>query len=252
MIMRALVADDEAVARRRLRRLLALEPDIEVAGEAADGASTVAAVRTQRPDLLLLDVQMPEMDGFEVLAALDPDEVPAAVVFVTAFDRYALRAFDAHAVDYLLKPFSAGRFRTALTRVRERLSSQARDPALAALADALRSRTRYLTRIPVRSSGRTLLLEVSRIDWIEAADNYVRLHLAGREILVRETLAGLEAQLDPDRFTRIHRSAIVQLDRLTELHPATHGDLDAVLRDGTRLTISRTWRARVQRALGPR
>jgi two-component system LytT family response regulator len=245
MTLRILIVDDESVARRRVRRLLAAEPDAAVIGECGDGQSAIAAIVADRPDLVFLDVQMPECDGFEVLQAIPTEELPA-VLFVTAYDRYALRAFDVHAIDFLLKPFTRERFRVALARARERLERRDRDAGLTALVASLRERQRYLSRVPVRTAGRIVLVELATVDWLEAADNYVRLHVQKREYLVRETLASLEAQLDPDRFARIHRSAIVQIDRIVELHPATHGDFDVLLRDGTRLTLSRTWRDRLR------
>jgi two-component system LytT family response regulator len=249
MTLRVLLVDDEAMARRRIQRLLAAEPDVAVAGECADGTTALGAIEALRPDLVFLDVQMPELDGFELVQALAPAALPA-IVFVTAFDRYALRAFDVHAIDYLLKPFTAERFRTALARARARLARRAADPGLAALVAELRDRARYLSRIPVRAAGRILLVDLAAIDWMEAADNYVRLHAGRSEYLVRDTLGALERRLDPRRFARIHRSAIVQIDRVAELRSATHGDFEVRLRDGTRLTLSRTWRERLERALG--
>jgi two-component system LytT family response regulator len=170
-------------------------------------------------------------------------------VFVTAFDRYAVRAFDVHAIDYLLKPFTPERFRTALTRARDRVQRHDGGAELAALVVELRARRRYLTRAPVRIRGRIVLVDLSTVDWIEAADNYVTLHARRAEYLIRETLAAFEKQLDPARFVRIHRSVIVQIDRVVELQPASHGDLDARLQDGTVLTVSRTWRDRLERAI---
>jgi two-component system, LytTR family, response regulator len=245
MTLRILIVDDESVARRRIRRLLASERDVTVIGECEDGESAVATIAAERPHLVFLDVQMPERDGFEVLQAIPTPELPA-ILFVTAYDRYALRAFDVHAIDFLLKPFTRERFRVALARARERLERRDRDAGLAALAASLRERQRYLSRVPVRTAGRIVLVDLATVDWLEAADNYVRLHVQKREYLLRETLAALESQLDPDRFARIHRSAIVQIDRIVELHPATHGDFDVLLRDGTRLTLSRTWRERLR------
>ncbi len=245
MTLRILIVDDESVARRRIRRLLTAEHDVTVIGECGDGGSAIAAIAAEHPDLVFLDVQMPERDGFEVLQAVPPPELPA-ILFVTAYDRYALRAFDVHAIDFLLKPFTRERFRIALVRARERLERRDRDAGLAALAASLRQRPRYLSRVPVRTGDRIVLVDVTTVDWLEAADNYVRLHVQKREYLLRETLASLESQLDPNRFARIHRSAIVQIDRIAELHPATHGDFDVLLRDGTRLTLSRTWRDRLR------
>jgi two-component system LytT family response regulator len=247
--LRALIVDDELVARRRIRRLLGPEPGVTIAGECADGASALKAIAAERPDLVFLDVQMPELDGFEVVKAVPPSELPA-IVFVTAFDRYALRAFDVHAIDYLLKPFTRERFRTALARAQSRLERRGRHEGLAALIEELRARPRYLERVAVRGAGRIVLVDLTSIDWLEAADNYIRLHVGTREYLMRETLSTLEKQLDPDRFARIHRSVIVQIDRVAALHPATHGDFEVRLRDGTRLMLSRTWRERLERALG--
>ena len=243
--LQALIVDDEAVARRRIRRLLAAEEAIVVAGECADGAAALETIRRDSPDLVFLDVQMPERDGFAVVAGLDPHALPA-IIFVTAFDQYALRAFDVHAIDYLLKPYSAERFRTAVHRARERIEGRQVDARLASFAEALRGRPHYLSRLPVKTGGRIVLVDASSIDWIEAADNYVKLHVGSREYLHRETLANLERQLDPDRFARIHRSAIVQIDRIVELHPASHGDMDVVLRHGPTLTLSRMWREKLR------
>ena len=248
MTARVLIADDEAVARRRLRRLLQREPDLSVVAECADGAAALRLMVELAPDLVLLDVQMPELDGFEVLQRFPGDHWPA-VIFVTAFDRYALRAFDVHAIDYLLKPFSAERFRTALARARTRLRHRAHDAGLAALVDEIRRRPAFAARLAIPSRGRTVLLDTASIDWIEAADNYVTLHAGGHEHLVRETLGALERQLDPDRFTRIHRSTIVNLDRIALVEPMTHGDGIVQLRDGTRLALSRTRRDRIVRLL---
>jgi two-component system LytT family response regulator len=245
MTLRTLIVDDEAPARRRIRRLLAAESDLVVAGECGDGLSAVAAIQSIRPDLVFLDVQMPERDGFAVVKALPPGPLPA-ILFVTAYDHYALRAFDVHAVDYLLKPFTGERFRTALARARERIVQRSADGGLARLAETLRNRPVYLARVPVRTGGRTVFVDLDAVDWLEAADNYVRLHVRQREYLVRETLAALEGQIDPDRFVRIHRSAIVQVDRVAEIRATSHGDAELALRDGTRLSVSRTFRDRLR------
>jgi two-component system LytT family response regulator len=243
--VRVLVVDDEAVARRRIRRLLAAEPDVSVVGECADGASALKAIAGEKPHIVFLDVQMPELDGFEVVQSVPPTELPS-VVFVTAFDRYALRAFDVQAIDYLLKPFTRERFRTALSRARARLDTRG-DGNIAALVEHLRATNRYPTRLAVRAADRLIVIDWRDVDWLEAADNYVTLHVGAKEFLLRDTLAAIEKRLDPERFARIHRSAIVQLDRIVELHPASHGDVDVVLRGGARLVLSRTWRERVQR-----
>ena len=245
MSVRILIVDDEAVARRRIRRLLAAEPGVTVVGECADGASALKAIARDKPHIAFLDVQMPELDGFEVVQSVSPTELPG-VVFVTAFDRYALRAFDVQAIDYLLKPFTRERFRTALSRARARLDRRS-DNHIATLIDHLRATRRYPARVAVRAADRFIVIEWRDVDWVEAADNYVTLHIGAKEFLLRDTLAAIEKQLDPERFARIHRSAIVQLDRIAELHPASHGDVEVVLRRGTRLVLSRTWRDRVQR-----
>ena len=241
MKIRALIVDDEAPARRRIRRLLNAEPDVAIAGECGDGSSALTIIARERPDLVLLDVQMPERDGFEVVAAIPPPELPA-ILFVTAHDRYALRAFDVHAVDYLLKPFSGDRFRTAMARARERIAARGADPALASLAASLRSRPAYLSRVAVRIAGRTVIVELSAVDWLEAADNYVLLHAGQREYLLRDTLASLESRIDPDRFVRVHRSAIVQIDRVREIRPQSHGDAELLLHGGATVAASRTFR----------
>ena len=248
MTVRVLIVDDEAVARRRIRRLLAAEPDVTVVGECADGASALKAISSDKPHIAFLDVQMPELDGFEVVQSVPSTELPG-VVFVTAFDQYALRAFDVQAIDYLLKPFTRERFRTALSRARERLAGRSHDE-IAALIDYLRATRRYPTRVAVRAAGRFMVIDWRDVDWVEAADNYVKLHVGTNEFLLRDTLAAIEKRLDPERFARIHRSTIVQLDRIAELHPASHGDVDVVLRGGARLVMSRTWRQRVQRLFG--
>lgn len=246
MSLRVLIVDDEAVARRRVRRLLANEADVVVAGECGDGGSAVQAIARDAPDVVFLDVQMPELDGFEVVQSIASAERPW-IVFVTAFDRYALRAFDVHAVDYLLKPFTRERFQLALARVRERRAQRHGDPRLSAMLRDLRSAHRYASRVAVRAGDRYVVVHWRDVDWIEAADNYVSLHVGAREFLLRDTLASIEQHLDPEQFVRIHRSAIVQLDRVVELRPATHGDVQVVLRNGVSLVMSRTWRDRVER-----
>jgi two-component system LytT family response regulator len=247
-----LLVDDEPVARRRLGRLLREDRDIEIAGECGDGASAVAAVRTLEPDLVLLDVQMPEMDGFDVLQALGAERLPA-IIFVTAFDRYALRAFEVHALDYLLKPVDCERLARAIARARARLAESrggALDPRVLALLEGFAAERRFLTRMPVRTGGRLLVVPMSDVDYITAADNYVTLHAGGQEHLVRDTMGRLERELDPARFVRIHRSTIVQVDRIRELLPDFHGDFTMILVDGSRVQLSRTYRARVEQVLG--
>jgi two-component system, LytTR family, response regulator len=252
MTLRILIADDEPVARRRMRRLLAQARDVEIVAECGDGASTVEMISSHAPDLVFLDVQMPELDGFAVLQAIGAERMPA-VVFVTAFDRYALRAFEVHALDYLLKPVDAQRLLGALERARLAVATRqgpSVDPRMLALLNHLASDRRYLARLPVRADDRLLVIDLDDVDWIGAADNYVTLHAGGREYVVRDTMGRLERELDPARFVRIHRSTIVQLDRIRELLPDFHGDFTIVLKSGARLTLSRRHRANLEKALG--
>jgi two-component system LytT family response regulator len=253
MPLRTLIVDDEPVARRRLRRLLRHVPDAEVIAECGEGRAAIEAIDGHDLDLVFLDVQMPDISGFDVVSALGPRMPP--VIFVTAFDHYARQAFDVHAVDYLLKPVTEARFQDAIARVRShaaREDARALHQRLDAMMDALRSGGSYVAHIPVRNGGRIALVQVSEIDRIQAADNYVTLHAGGREYLLRETMAKLQQSLDPRRFVRIHRSTIVALDRVRELEPSFKGDLIVVLRDGTRLTLGRAYRAAVEQALGRR
>jgi two-component system, LytTR family, response regulator len=246
-MIRTLIVDDEPVARRRLKRLLQSEADVEIVGEAGDGRAAADGIRALRPDLVFLDVQMPEIDGFGVLR-LAGDPMPA-VVFVTAFDQYALAAFEVHALDYLLKPFGRDRLASTLVRVRRHLV-RADDDRLRRLLSDVQGPRRYLSRFVVRGDSRVRLIEASRVDWIEAADNYVVLHVGSDTHAVRETMTRLAAELDPERFVRIHRSTIVQLDRIAELRPSFHGDFVVSLKDGTRVNMSRAFRQHVEAVLG--
>jgi two-component system LytT family response regulator len=254
--IRALLVDDEPLVRRGIRGFLADEPDVEVVGEARNGREALSLIAELGPDLVFLDVQMPELDGLGVVAALG--ERTPAIVFVTAFDAYALKAFDVHAVDYLLKPFDEARFRTALGRARERLARPAPLPRegdrvsgqLEALLHELRGRPAFLDRLMIRSGSRVVLVRTEEIDWIEAADNYVRVHAAGARHLLRETIRSLEARLDPRHFARIHRSAVVNLERVRELHALPSGDFTVLLRTGAQLTLSRSFREEFERRVG--
>jgi two-component system LytT family response regulator len=248
MTARVLIVDDEAVARRRVRRYLAAEPAMTVVGECGDGAAAIAAVAALAPDLMFLDVQMPELDGFGVLNALPPASLPA-VIFVTAFDRYALHAFDRHAIDYLLKPFSKDRFAAALDRAKAHLAGRERDARIAALLEHVRRRASAPARVAVRSGDRIVVVSWSNVDWVEAADNYVKLHVGAAEFLLRHTLTALEQELDAMQFVRIHRSVIVRIDCVAALFPESHGDFTVQLRDGIRLPMSRTFREHVERAI---
>jgi two-component system LytT family response regulator len=250
--LRALIADDEPLARRRLERLLEQEPEAELVAACGSGPDAVEAVKLHAPDLLFLDVQMPDLDGFGVLEALGND-IPPAVIFVTAFDAYAIQAFEANALDYLLKPFDADRFHRAFQRAEERIRRPGPEAAPAQLAQLLESLTRQRTtaeRLAIRAEGRVYFVRVADIDWIETASNYVRLHSGKTSHLLRESLSSLETRLDPERFLRIHRTTIVNVERLRELQPWFSGEFIAILQDGTRLKVSRGYRDRVARWLG--
>ncbi len=258
MTVRVLIVDDEPLARNRLRGLLSSDPEVAVVGEAEDGPAAVAAIRDQAPDLVFLDVQMPVLDGLEVVAAVGPDRMPPTV-FVTAYDQYAVRAFEVSAVDYLLKPVDADRFAAALRRAKDHVGRRAdagvRDRLLALLADARRADAPPpapppADRLAVKSGGKVVFLRAEEIDWIEAAGNYSRLHVGKRAHLLRETMTALETRLDPKRFVRIHRSTIVNLERIRELQPYFHGDYIVLLHDGTQLTLSRTHRQKLHEVVG--
>ncbi|HQR39924.1 MAG TPA: response regulator [Blastocatellia bacterium] len=251
--IRTLIVDDEPLARQTLRILLEADAEIELAGECSNGVDAVEAIHTLAPDLVFLDIQMPEMDGFDVLGALDSTKAPV-VVFVTAFDRYALKAFEVHALDYLLKPFTDERFAAALaqakTEVAQRDVRALSERLLAMLADRDRERPgRYLTRVLVKSASRVTFQKVAEIDWIGAAGSYVQMHVGAKEHLLRESLAALEAKLDPELFLRIHRSTIVNMDRVKELRPDAYGEYVVVLENGTELKMSRGRREHVQSRL---
>lgn len=234
--IRALVVDDEPLARSNLTVLLRSDPDVDLIGECASGADAIVAIRRMKPDLVFLDVQMPECDGFDVLVLLGLD-VPAALVFVTAYDHYALRAFEAGALDYLLKPFDNDRFNRALARAKQRVLQWRREE-------------KKPDRLAVKSAGQVWFLKPTDIDWIEAADYYACLHVGNRSHLLRRSLAELEQQMDPSRFCRIHRSAIVNLDRVRGVGINQDGEYDVLLENGGRLRLSRRYRKLLQRRLG--
>lgn len=244
MKIRTLIVDDMLLARKRVRRYLSADTELEIVGECADGHAAVAAIESLSPDLLFLDVQMPELDGFGVLEAIGARHMPA-VIFVTAYDQFALRAFEVHALDYLLKPFDRERVRKALERAKAQLrqrDSNDLDERLQALLKDLKTESRYLKRLAVKTAGRTVFLLAKEIDWIESAGNYLKLH-AGREShLLRERMSQLETRLDPAKFVRIHRSTLVNIDRIREMQPLFNGDQLITLRDGKQLTMSRTYR----------
>lgn len=258
--IRAILVDDEKPARKRLIDLLNREPDVEVVAVCTGGADAVEAIHAREPDLALLDIQMPEVDGFGVLEAVGVDRMPVTI-FVTAYQQYALRAFDAHAIDYLLKPFSDERFEVALRRARRYIRSGDPDALvlhrLQALLDDVRETTTpvpvappYLDRLVLKTRGRVSFLKVEEIVWVEAAGVYVKLHTREAVHLHREVLGRLEARLDPQQFVRIHRSALVNLEHIEELLPDSHGEYTVVLRDGTMLKLSRTYRPKLQARLG--
>ena len=250
--IRAMVVDDEAMARERVVSLLRQEQDIELIGECSDGEQAVSAIASQQPDLVFLDVQMPAVDGFRVIEQVGPEKMPA-VVFVTAYDEYAVRAFEVHALDYLLKPFGRERFQQTLQHARshvERRRAGDLGKRLMALVQDIKPEPQKLDRLVVKSGGRVFFLRTEDIVWIEAAGNYVRLHLADDSHLFRETMNGIEARLDPRRFVRIHRSRIVNSDRIKELQPWFNGEYVVVLQNGTRLTLSRGYRETLQERLG--
>jgi two-component system LytT family response regulator len=250
--IRTLVVDDEPIARARIVTLLSEEADIDVIGECANGTQAVSAIDAQSPDLVFLDVQMPEMDGFELARVLGRERMPA-VVFVTAHDEYALRAFEIHALDYLLKPFSAERFKSALVHARTHLVERRATTLgrqLLALLPEMRRSAAVRDRLVVKSSGRIYFVPTADIDWCEAAGNYVRLHVGQQAHLVRDTMSHLESHLDPSRFVRIHRSTMVNVDRIQELRSSFNGEYVVLLIGGTRLTLSRGYRDALQARLG--
>ncbi|MSU48978.1 MAG: response regulator transcription factor [Opitutus sp.] len=256
--IRAIIVDDEPAARRGVRLLLERDEGVEVVGEAATGTEAADLIRREKPDLAFLDVQMPGSDGFEALSRLDPAIVPA-VVFVTAYDEHALRAFEVNAVDYLLKPYDDARFDAALRRAKEEVRRRQTDHVndrLTQLLDYLRQKNaepaaaptkedRASDRILLKSSGEIFFLKAEEIDWIEAEGDYMKFHVAGRAHLMRETMARLESRLDPKRFIRIHRSTIVNIDRLRKLSPSFAGEYAVILHDGTKLKLSRGYHERI-------
>jgi two-component system LytT family response regulator len=257
--IRTLIVDDEQLARASLRVLLGADPEIELIGECDSGADAVTAIAVRAPELVFLDVQMPRMTGFEVLAAVG-DARRFAVVFVTAYDSYALDAFDVDALDYVLKPFDDRRFHRALERAKDQIRHARLDHLATELVQAVTgsppadrpSAGERVERLAIRDGGRTVFVPMSDIDWIEAADYYVQLHVGAKSYLHREPMRDLEARLDPRQFVRIHRSTIVAIDRVAELRPSAHGDHCVRLRDGTDLKLSRARRGRLRTLLATR
>ena len=240
-MIRAVIADDERDARERIRQLLAVHSDIEIAAECADGPATVDAIVRRRPDLLFLDIQMPGLDGFEVLQSLPRATRRPGTVFVTAFDEHALRAFEVNAIDYLLKPFAQERFHSAVARARERTRGTAPSQRLDTMLDGMSSDRWPDGRIAVRCDDGLEIVRLADAEWLEADGNYVVLHLQNREVRVRETLAHFARSLPPRRFAQIHRSAIVNIERIARLEPWGHGEARVALHGGARLTATRTF-----------
>lgn len=247
MTIATVIVDGDALARRRLLSLFAEEDDFEVVAECADGIAAVERVRALAPSLVVLDVELPKLDGFGVVEAIGAEQMPA-IVFVTAYDQYALKAFECHAIDYLLKPYDRDRFRRTLGQVRRRVeveSGLALVGRLTALLQDLTGRGDHVDRLAVRSAGKVILLRAEEIEWIDAAGNYVHLNAGGRRYRMREKISALEQRLDPGKFLRIHRSTIVATDAIREIRPAQHGECLVVLSNGKRLTLSRSYRDRL-------
>jgi two-component system LytT family response regulator len=250
--LRAVIVDDEMLARQIIREMLEHDPEVEVVAECVNGREAVEAIQTYQPDLLFLDIQMPEVAGFEVLEALKGEHLPI-VIFVTAYDQYAVRAFDVHALDYLLKPFDRERFEMAVSRAKAQMRRERNgelDKRIVALLEALKAEAKYVDRLVIKNGGRVFFLETGEINWVEAEGNYVRLHTDKKAHLLRETISSLEEQLDPKKFLRVHRSTIVRIDSIRELQPWFHGEYHIILHNGTKLTLSRNYREQLQSVLG--
>src|SRR5216117_4464847 len=219
--IRALIADDEALARKFIRRMLKENRDFEIIGECSNGKETVAMIRKERPDFVFLDVQMPEMDGLAVLESIGIEQLPE-IIFTTAYEQYAIRAFELHALDYLLKPFDQARFKDAIKHAKKRFRSERQKEGrmqISALLESIKNKPQYLDRLVIKAGGRITFLNTDEINWIEADDKYVHLHTNKGSPMVRQTLSPMESQLDPRKFSRIHRSAIVNVERIKELQP---------------------------------
>jgi two-component system, LytTR family, response regulator len=250
--IRTLIVDDESLARERIRDMLASDREIDIVGECANGHEAVEAMQHHSPDLVFLDVEMPGIDGFAVLEALPPDQLPT-VIFVTAYDQYAVRAFDVYALDYLLKPFDQERFDKALRRAKAQISSEHNEnlgQRILSALEEIKTRPVHLERLVIKMNGHVFFVKADEIDWLEAEGNYVRLHAGKESYLLRDTISALESQLDPKKFIRVHRSAIVNIDRITELQPWFHGEYRIILREGVELTLSRTYREKLHELLG--
>ena len=249
--IRALIVDDEPLARKRIKSLLAHESSVDVIGECSDGHKAVTSINELTPDLVFLDVQMPAMDGFEVIKTIGPERMPT-VIFVTAYDQYALKAFEVNAIDYLLKPFDRRRFQKTLERAKAMIRGLQNgnvNNQLLSLLDDLRRKQEMPDRFIIKNGGRVVFLRVEEIDWMRVVGNYVRLQAGAEFHLMRETMNGMEAKLSPDKFMRIHRSTIVNIDRVKEVQPWAKGEYVVIMRDGTRLIMSRRYRERLNEQL---
>lgn len=250
--IRAFLVEDEPLAREKLRTMLRKDSELEIVGEAANGKQAVEGIEEHRPDLLFLDVQIPGMDGFRVLETLKIDKLPV-IIFVTAYNQYALKAFEFYALDYLLKPFDRQRLTKAVdrakTQIRKDRGTKLNEGILELLRE-LKEKPKHMSRIAIRADGRVFFVKAEEIDWIGAEGNYVSLHLGKDSYLLRETITNMEGQMDPARFLRIHRSTIVNIDRVKELQPWFHGEYRVLLRDGTQLVLSRSYRDRFHETFG--
>ena len=249
--IRVVFVDDEVLARRFIKRLLGDDPEVEIVAECTHGRDAVTLIREERPDLVFLDVQMPEMDGFAVLEELGAEVIPK-IVFTTAYQQYAIRAFEVHAIDYLLKPFDQLRFSEMLRHAKKEIltSGSAHQQQLEMLIETVKQGSQYVERFVIKNDGRFSFVKVADITWVEADDKYVRLHVGKGTRIVRQTLVSIEAQLDPKRFSRIHRSAIVNIDRIRELSGLFNGEYEVVMEDGTKLIVSRHYKEKFFRVLG--
>ena len=248
----ALVIDDEPLARDMIREMLEPDSEVEIVAECANGREAIEAIKSLQPDIIFLDIQMPELGGFEVLESFEEGNKPY-VIFVTAYDQYAVRAFEVHAFDYLLKPFDRERFDVSWQRAKSRIQldrSGERDQHILALLEELKTGPKYLERLVIKNGGRVFFLNVHDVQCIEAEGNYVCVYDQMKHYLLRETISGLEGQLDPKQFLRIHRSAIVKIDKIKELQPWFHGEYRIILENGKQLTLSRNYRSNLQEAVG--
>ena len=251
--IRVLLVDDESLARGMIREMLEGDSEAEIIGECVNGEEAIAAIEEHAPDLLFLDVQMPEVSGFGILESLKNLRPLPHVIFVTAYDQYAVRAFEVHALDYLLKPFDRERFEASWQRAKEQIFKEKNgraDERILSLLEELKAGSQYLERLVIKSAGRVFFLDANDIDWIEAEGNYVSVHSGMKSHLLRETISSLEAQLDPKKFRRIHRSSLVQIDKIKELQPWFHGEYRIILYCGAELMLSRNYRENLQEALG--